>query len=90
MLIGHHLGLKGKLEKLLQEGNEKAIKLNDIVNDLVQDAERNGWIDPVAAYQFFPAQSDGNKVIIFTTLKTLVRSLKRLNFLDKRQNHIFA
>ncbi len=64
-LIGHHLGLKGKLEKLLQEGNEKAIKLNDIVNDLVQDAERNGWIDPVAAYQFFPAQSDGNKVIIY-------------------------
>lgn len=64
-LIGHHLGLKGKLEKLLQEGNEKAIKLNDIVNDLVQDAESNGWIDPAAVYQFFPAQSDGDKVLIY-------------------------
>ncbi|MBB6445174.1 5-methyltetrahydrofolate--homocysteine methyltransferase [Bacillus benzoevorans] len=64
-LIGHHLGLKGKLDKLLKEGDEKAIKLNDMVNGLVQEAERNGWIDPAAVYQFFPAQSDGNNVIIY-------------------------
>lgn len=64
-LIGHHLGLKGKLDKLLKEGDEKAIKMNDMVNELIQEAERNGWIDPAAVYQFFPAQSDGNKVIIY-------------------------
>ena len=64
-LIGHHLGLKGKLEKLLQEGDEKAIKLNDMVNDLIREAERNGWISPAAVYQFFPAQSDGDRVLIY-------------------------
>lgn len=64
-LIGHHLGLKGKLDKLLKEGDEKAVKLNDMVNGLVLEAEKNGWIDPTAVYQFFPAQSDGDNVVIY-------------------------
>ncbi|WP_396897494.1 methionine synthase [Niallia endozanthoxylica] len=64
-LIGHHLGLKGKLEKLLKERDEKALKLNEIVNGLIEDANNNGWITPAAVYQFFPAQSDGDKVLIY-------------------------
>ena len=64
-LIGHHLGLKGKLENLLKERDEKAIKLNDMVNGLMQDASQNGWISPAAVYQFFPAQSDGDTVLIY-------------------------
>ena len=64
-LIGHHLGLKGKLANLLKEGDEKAIKLNDMVNGLMQDATQNGWISPSAVYQFFPAQSDGDNVLIY-------------------------
>ena len=64
-LIGHHLGLKGKLSKLLEEGDEKAIKLNDMVNKLAADAERNNWISPAAVYQFFPAQSDGDRVLVY-------------------------
>nr|WP_295970601.1 methionine synthase [uncultured Bacillus sp.] len=64
-LIGHHLGLKGKLEKLLLEGDEKAIKLNDMVNNLIQGSKRNGWINPAAVYQFFPAQADGNRIYIY-------------------------
>jgi len=64
-LIGHHLGLKGKLANLLKEGDEKAIKLNDMVNGLMQDATQNGWISPSAVYQFFPAQADGDTVLIY-------------------------
>ncbi|WP_147534873.1 methionine synthase [Bacillus marasmi] len=65
MLIGHHLGVKGNVEKLLASGDEKAIKINDMVNKLIQDAKTNNWIQPQAVYQFFPAQSDGNKVIVY-------------------------
>lgn len=65
MLIGHHLGVKGNVEKLLANGDEKAIKINDMINQLVQDAKNNNWIQPQAVYQFFPAQSDGNQVIIY-------------------------
>ncbi|KAB2333241.1 methionine synthase [Cytobacillus depressus] len=70
MLIGHHLGLKGKLEKLLAEGDEKAIKMNDMVNELIEDAKANDWITPAAVYQFFPAQSDGDKVLIYNEEQT--------------------
>ncbi|WP_342042541.1 methionine synthase [Bacillus sp. OTU2372] len=65
MLIGHHLGLKGKLSKLLAEKDEKAVKIKEVVDQLLADASTNNWITPAAAYQFFPAQSDGNKVYIY-------------------------
>lgn len=72
MLIGHHLGLKGKLEKLLAAGDEKAIKMNDMVNELIQEAKANDWIKPAAVYQFFPAQSDGDKIIIYNEEQTAI------------------
>jgi len=65
MLIGHHLGVKGKIEKLLQANDEKAHKINDLVTELIVEAKEKEWIKPAAVYQFFPAQSNGNKVIIY-------------------------
>ncbi|WP_102275416.1 methionine synthase [Cytobacillus massiliigabonensis] len=72
MLIGHHLGLKGKLDKLLAAGDEKAVKINGVVNDLIQASKENNWIKPAAVYQFFPAQSDGDKVIIYNEEQTAI------------------
>ncbi|WP_173917392.1 methionine synthase [Halobacillus sp. Marseille-Q1614] len=65
MLIGHHLGLKGKFSKLIEEKNEKAIHLKEVVDELIGKAQREGLIQPSALYQFFPAQSDGDDVIIY-------------------------
>ncbi|WML59293.1 methionine synthase [Neobacillus sp. PS2-9] len=65
MLIGHHLGVKGKVAKLLAEKDEKAVKVKEVVDQLLADASRENWITPNAVYQFFPAQSNGNKVIIY-------------------------
>ncbi|MFP5112849.1 methionine synthase [Bacillaceae bacterium C204] len=65
MLIGHHLGVKGKIAKLLAEKDEKAVKVKEVVDQLLTDSRVNGWISPAALYQFFPANADGNKVIIF-------------------------
>ena len=65
MLIGHHLGLKGKVAEMIKEGNEKAISLNNLVNDLVDFVKKDEEYGINAAYQFFPAQSEGNKVYIY-------------------------
>ena len=65
MLIGHHLGVKGKIEKLLAEGDEKAVMVNNVVQSLIEQAAVNNWIEPKAMYQFFPAQADGNKVLVY-------------------------
>ncbi|MGI8316343.1 methionine synthase [Halobacillus mangrovi] len=65
MLIGHHLGLKGRFSKLLAEKNEKAVRLKEVVDGLLMKAKVEKWIRPSAIYQFFPAQSDGDDVLIY-------------------------
>ncbi|MGB7999386.1 MAG: vitamin B12 dependent-methionine synthase activation domain-containing protein, partial [Anaerobacillus sp.] len=68
MLIGHHLGLKGKVSRLLHEKNDKALHLKEVVDHLLTQAKKESWIQPSAKYQFFPAQSEGNDVIIYDPL----------------------
>lgn len=65
MLMGHHLGLKGKVSRLLAEKDEKAIKLKETIERLMARVKDEQLIQPVAKYQFFPAQSDGNDIIIY-------------------------
>ncbi|PLR98744.1 methionine synthase [Bacillus sp. T33-2] len=65
MLIGHHLGVKGKIENLIDAGDDKAVKVHGIIQQLLTAAKDKNWISPAAVYQFFPAQSDGNKVVIY-------------------------
>jgi 5-methyltetrahydrofolate--homocysteine methyltransferase len=65
MLIGHHLGLKGKVEKLLEEKDEKALKIHEVVQSLLSEAKNKNWIKPAAVYQFYPARSDGNRLYIY-------------------------
>ncbi|WP_174727892.1 methionine synthase [Mesobacillus harenae] len=65
MLIGHHLGVKGKIDRLLAEGNEKAIQVHETVQSLIKEAKANKWISPAAVYQFFPAKSQGNTIYIY-------------------------
>lgn len=65
MLLGHHLGLKGKVSRLLEEKNEKAVKLKETIDQLLEKVKEERLIQPVAKYQFFPAQSDGDDIIIY-------------------------
>lgn len=60
-LIGHHLGLKGYSEKLLDEGDDRATELHELVTGFLT----SGILKPRGMYQFFPAQSDGDDVIIY-------------------------
>ncbi|WP_128896802.1 methionine synthase [Longirhabdus pacifica] len=65
MLLGHHLGLKGKVEALLQERDHKATQLKETVDDIFAAAKTDGIIQTHGMYQFFPAQSLGNKILIY-------------------------
>ncbi|MEK5389268.1 methionine synthase [Margalitia sp. FSL K6-0131] len=65
MLFGHHLGLKGKVARLLEEQDEKAVKLKEQVDELLMKAKSDRLLEPSALYRFFPAQSDGDDVIIY-------------------------
>ncbi|MBB6669167.1 methionine synthase [Cohnella nanjingensis] len=79
MLMGHHLGLKGNVEELLKSGDERTVQLKATIDDIMAESQRNGWIKPQAMYRFFPAQSDGNDILIYDPDdKTTV--IKRFSF----------
>ncbi|MDQ0873183.1 5-methyltetrahydrofolate--homocysteine methyltransferase [Paenibacillus sp. V4I3] len=65
MLLGHHLGLKGKVERHLEEKDAKALELKDTVDSILNDAQKKGIIQAHGMYRFFPAQSNGNDVIVY-------------------------
>ncbi len=65
MLLGKHLGLNGNIEKLLTEGNQKAVELEKTVNQLLDEAEQKGFIKADGIYQFFPAQSKKEDILIY-------------------------
>lgn len=61
-LIGHHLGYKGNVEKALIEKEDRALQLYDLVNSYLNA----DLLKPSGMYQFFPAQADGDDVVIYS------------------------
>jgi 5-methyltetrahydrofolate--homocysteine methyltransferase len=70
MLIGHHLGLKGKIKELIQKKDPKTLELVELIQDLLKDGAKKQWFKPAAAYQFFPSYSEGNKLHILDPKNT--------------------
>ncbi|WP_445323711.1 methionine synthase [Paenibacillus sp. FSL R7-0312] len=65
MLLGHHLGLRGSVEAQLTAGDARTVELKETVDDILHQAMLEGTIVPHAMYQFFPAQSSGNDILIY-------------------------
>ncbi|SFS62053.1 methionine synthase (B12-dependent) [Paenibacillus sp. BC26] len=78
MLLGHHLGLKGNVDTLLAEGNEKAVSLKETVDGLLAEGAK-GLLKANGMYRFFPAQSSGNDIIIYDPSQPGVE-IKRFTF----------
>jgi 5-methyltetrahydrofolate--homocysteine methyltransferase len=65
MLLGKHLGLRGNVEKLLAERDEKAVELLTLVESLISQGQTEGWLRAHAVYQFFPADAAGNFIRVY-------------------------
>jgi len=83
MLLGHHLGLTGKVEKRLEENDPKAIQLKSMVDEIFSNALQLNSMRASGTYRFFPAQSQGNDVVIYDPTDRK-RILKQFTF--PRQN----
>ncbi|TJY44590.1 methionine synthase [Cohnella pontilimi] len=79
MLMGHHLGLKGNVEELLAAGDDRTVQLKATIDDVIRQSEQHGWLKPQAMYRFFPAQSDGNDILVYDPNDTS-RVLHRFSF----------
>ncbi|HWO78414.1 MAG TPA: methionine synthase [Bacillus sp. (in: firmicutes)] len=65
MLLGHHLGLKGKVHDLLKERDQKAVELKELIDRLLLEGQQDEIFKPMGVYQFFPAQSEGDTVLVY-------------------------
>lgn len=67
MLYTKHLGLTGSVEKLLAAGDEKALKLHQTVEEMLVRVTAEELIRPQALYRFYPANSDGNDLVLYAS-----------------------
>ncbi|MBI4245961.1 MAG: B12-binding domain-containing protein, partial [Candidatus Rokubacteria bacterium] len=64
MLYGKHLGLRGLVARLLEEGDPKARELHEIVEQLKREAISEGLLTAHGVYQWFRARADGDRLLI--------------------------
>lgn len=83
MLYGKHLGLKGNLETLLEQRDEKAEHLHRQVRLMEEEILAKKLLHARAVYKFFPAQSYGDTILIYNSTGTEVIE----QFLFPRQAH---
>ena len=63
MLYGKHMGMRGKIDRLMDEGDDKVLALVDLINELQDEAE--DWMRVTEVWRFFEAESDGNRLHLF-------------------------
>jgi 5-methyltetrahydrofolate--homocysteine methyltransferase len=64
MLYGKHLGLRGPVARLLEEGDAKATELRDVIEGLKVEATREGLLHVHAVYQWFRTRADGETLTL--------------------------
>jgi 5-methyltetrahydrofolate--homocysteine methyltransferase len=65
MLLGKHMGIKGNVDQLIAQGDEKTLQLKEVMDQLLLDGRTNGLIEAQGMYRFFPAQADGDQILIY-------------------------
>ena len=63
MLYGKHLGLRGSFQRLLDEGDVKAEKLNAVVEALKTGVRE--WMRVGAVWRFYEAEPEGDRIALF-------------------------
>jgi 5-methyltetrahydrofolate--homocysteine methyltransferase len=65
MLLGKHLGLKGSVARLLEEGDLKTVELRAMVQGLQDEAAAGGLIRADGLYRFYEANASGNRLFLY-------------------------
>ncbi len=84
MLLGKHMGLRGNVEKLIEEGDKKAVELKEVMDQLLLEAREGGLVQAHGIYQFYPAQADGDDILIYDP-KDHSRVIERFTFPRQQQ-----
>jgi 5-methyltetrahydrofolate--homocysteine methyltransferase len=63
MVYGKHLGIKGSVRQLEEQGDPKLLKLKAVIAAL-QDEARAGALRARAVWRFFPAAAEGDRITL--------------------------
>ncbi len=63
MLFGKHLGLKGSVGRLAEQGDPKLAKLAAVIDELKEIA-RGGTMTAKGVWRFFPARAESNRIML--------------------------
>ena len=66
MLLGKHLGVKGSVGRLLDEGDEKVAEIMRGVEVLKREAAEQGLIRADGLYRFYEARSSGDALMLYS------------------------
>ncbi len=76
-LLGKHLGLRGSVQRLLEEGDLKATELAERVENLTDEAVAHRWLHPAGVFHFLRAFSRDDAAVLADSSG---RELGRLHF----------
>jgi 5-methyltetrahydrofolate--homocysteine methyltransferase len=65
MLYGKHLGLRGLVSRLLEDGDPKARELHEVIETLKAEAARDRLLRADGVYRWFRARAEGEAVRLF-------------------------
>jgi 5-methyltetrahydrofolate--homocysteine methyltransferase len=60
MLYGKHLGLRGLVSRLFEQGDARALELREVVETLQTEAAAQGWLRAHGLYRWFRARGEGD------------------------------
>ena len=63
MLYGKHMGMRGKIERLIDKGDPKVMALVELIGGLQNEAHE--WMRVTEVWRFFEAESHGNRIDVF-------------------------
>ena len=64
-------------------------KYRPVLKELCAEVKANGWFEPKTVYGYFPAQSEGNDVIVYDP-EVQGRELTRINFPRQREGRLLS
>ena len=64
-------------------------KYRPILHELSAEVKANGWFEPKTVYGYFPAQSDGNDVIVYDPVDR-EKELNRISFPRQREGRLLS
>jgi len=73
MLLGKHLGVKGSVGRLLEQGDDKVREVREIVEALKREVQDRGLIRADGLYRFYEARSSKDDLLLYGDGREIAR-----------------